>query len=78
AIRAEATVKGLQNALKSVYDFYYGYDPQFTWWMAKPYAVVDSSLAVYASQLRSKGNTASLQKDDGSGIVGNPIGREEL
>ncbi|MBS1627312.1 MAG: DUF885 family protein [Bacteroidetes bacterium] len=78
ALYAEATVKGLQNALKSVYDFYYGYDPQFTWWVAKPYHVIDSSLSVYAMQLKSKGNKATLQKDDGSGIVGNPIGREEL
>ncbi|MBS1580311.1 MAG: DUF885 family protein [Bacteroidetes bacterium] len=78
ALRAEATVRGLQNALKSVYDFYYGYDPQFTWWVAKPYQVIDSSLSVYAMQLKNKGNTATLQKDDGSGIVGNPIGREEL
>ncbi len=46
--------------------------------MPAPYHGLDSVLGVYASQLRSKGNTATLQKDDGSGIVGNPIGREEL
>lgn len=78
AVRAEASVKGLQNALKSVYDFYYSYDPKFTWWVAKPYQTIDSILTVYSTLLRSKGNTSSLQKNDGSGIVGNPIGREEL
>ena len=76
--RADATIKGLQAALKSVYDFYYGYDPQFTWWIAKPYQSLDSSLSLYASIIKSKGNTVTLQKDDGSGIIGNPVGREEL
>ncbi len=76
--RAENTVKGLQAALKSVYDFYYGYDPQFTWWMQKPYLQTDSALTAYASLLKSKANKASSQKEDASGIVGHPIGREEL
>src|SRR6185436_19331681 len=42
AARAEGTIKGQQVALKSVYDFYYGYDPDFTWWVAKPYRQLDS------------------------------------
>src|SRR5688572_12866345 len=48
--RAEATVRGLQAALKSVHDFYYGYDPAFTWWVAQPYKDLDSSLNSYAGQ----------------------------
>ncbi len=78
ALRAEGTVRGLRSALKSVYDFYYGYDPQFTKLVPEPYRMVDSLLGAYGPQLRNKGNKATLQKDDGSGIVGNPIGREEL
>lgn len=74
--RAEGTVKGLQSALKSVYDFYYGYDPSFTWWVAQPYKTLDSSLNSYANQLRAK--IADGTADDGSGIIGNPIGRDEL
>ncbi len=78
ALRAEASVKGLQAALKSVYTFYYGYDPLFTKWIPAHYQALDSSLAAYANLLLNNGNKASLQKDDGSGIIGNPIGREEL
>ena len=76
--RADATVKGLQTALKSVYDFYNGYDPAFTWWVAQPYKLLDSSLATYANLLRSKAAKEESAKDDGSGIVGIPIGREQL
>lgn len=78
AIRAENTVRGLRAALKSVYDFYYGYDPPFTKAVPEVYRTTDSLFNTYATQLRAKGNTATLQKDDGSGIVGNPVGKEEL
>lgn len=78
ALRAEATAKGLQAALKSVYDFYYGYDPDFTWWVANPYKALDSSLNTYAGLLRAKQVKEDSSKDDGSGIIGNPIGKEEL
>lgn len=78
AIRAEATVNGLRNALRSTYEFYNGYDPQFTKLVPAPYTSLDAALGKYATLLRDKGNKATLQKDDGSGIVGNPIGREEL
>ena len=76
--RASATVKGLQAALRSVFEFYNGYDPQFTWWVPMPYKATDSLLNMYAVLLKNKGKNGSLQKDDGSGIVGNPIGREEI
>lgn len=78
AARAEGTVRGQQIALKSVYDFYYGYDPAFTWWVARPYRQLDSLMSKYAVQLKNKVDPATLPKDDGSGIIGNPIGREEL
>lgn len=75
---AYTTVKGLQDALKSVYDFYNGYDPLFSWRMPLPYRSADSILNSYANALRAKGRAGSTQKEDKSGIVGNPIGREEL
>ena len=78
ASRAEGTIKGQQVALKSVFDFYNGYDPQFTWWITKPYHQLDSVLGSYATKLKAKVDPATLPKDDGSGIIGNPIGREEL
>jgi hypothetical protein len=78
AARAEGIVKGQQKALKHVFDFYNGYDPQFTWWVTKPYYKLDTTLMKYADALRKKVDPATLPKDDGSGIIGSPIGREEL
>jgi uncharacterized protein (DUF885 family) len=78
AIRAEGTAKGLQAALKSFFDFYNDYDPLFTWWVPEPYKAVDKSLGDYATALRAKGKLNTTQKDDGSGITGNPIGHDEL
>jgi hypothetical protein len=77
-IRAEEILKGHRAALKSLFDFYYGYDPQFTWWVAKPYQVLDSTMNVYTNLVRSKVDKTKQPKDDGSGIIGNPIGREEI
>src|SRR5690606_22802034 len=53
-------------------------DPSFTWWMEKPYKKLDASLAAYATQLKEKVSKDAMAKDDGSGIIGNPIGREEI
>ncbi len=76
--RASTTVRSLLGALKNVFDFYNGYDPQFSWWLPIPYRAVDSVLNIYANALAIKGKINSTQKDDGSGIVGSPIGREEI
>jgi hypothetical protein len=78
ATRASQIISGQQVALKSVFDFYDGYDPQFSWWVKKPYQQLDSVLNKYAGQLKNKVDAAARPKDDGSGIIGNPIGREEL
>jgi hypothetical protein len=42
--RAAEVIGGQQTALKSVYEFYDGYDPQFTWWVKRPYQQLDSVL----------------------------------
>ncbi len=77
-MRASGIIKGLRDALKSVHKFYDGYDPSFTWWVESPYNRLDSSLGLYSNTFLKKTSQATTQKDDGSGIVGNPIGREEL
>lgn len=76
--RAEGTIRGLRDALKSTFEFYNGYDPLFTWWVPQPYQVTDSLLAVYSDSIKAKSRSITPQKEDGSGIVGNPIGTEEL
>jgi hypothetical protein len=75
---ASNAVKGLQAVLKNYYSFYNGYDPMFSWWVPKTYMAVDSALNTYSNILKSKGKESTTQKDDGSGIRGVPIGREEL
>ena len=75
---ASTSIKNLQSVLKNYYNFYNGYDPLFTWWVPKTYSVTDSLLNNYAVAIRKKGKLVAYQKDDGSGIIGKPIGRDEL
>jgi len=78
ARKGKAAVLGLRSRLKSFYDFYIGYDPNFTWWAPKPYKNLDSALNVYATLIYSKGKINTTQKPDSSGIKGVPVGRDEL
>ena len=70
--------KGLQGTLKDYYNFYNGYDPLFTWWVPATYTSTDSLLNLFATTIKKKGKINTSQKDDGSGIIGNPIGSVEL
>jgi uncharacterized protein (DUF885 family) len=76
--RAQGIVSGLQAALKSVNTFYAGYDPAYTWWLPDTFKQLDSALEAYAKCWKEKGKVAPGGKDDGSGIVGYPIGKEEI
>lgn len=72
-------LRGLQASLKSEFDFYNGYDPLFSWWVPKTYSDLDSSLGSYATAIRGKGkNMDAKPKDDGSGILGISVGKDEL
>jgi hypothetical protein len=74
---AREIIGGLQYAAGSVFKFYNGYDPDFTWWVPGPYRQLDSALTVYDDAFKTKLTGKSFQKDS-SGIVGNPIGRDEI
>ena len=75
---AAEVILGQRNALNSVYDFYNGYDPQFSWWVKKPYQQMDTLLAQYGKKIASRVDSSQLPKNDGSGIIGQPIGEKEL
>ncbi|MEP7269764.1 MAG: DUF885 family protein [Saprospiraceae bacterium] len=75
---AIANVNAMQGILKKYFSFYNGYDPLFTWWVPQTYSELDSTLSVYGTLLKANRKLSSSQKDDGSGIIGNPIGRREL
>lgn len=73
---AGQVIGDLKRAVASVYEFYNGYDPLFTWWMPKPFKELDDALSAYASEFKDKNK--SLAVPDKSGIAGHPVGREEL
>ncbi len=54
AYRAVATIRNLRGNLKDWFAFYYGYDPEFTWWVDQPYKEADQTLAGYAAFLSEK------------------------
>lgn len=66
----------LDLRLTSTFDFYNGYDPQFTWWVPKVFQEVKDKLKKYKELLISKSDWKVF--DDGSQIGGAPIGNEEL
>ncbi|WP_316786514.1 DUF885 family protein [Pedobacter frigiditerrae] len=71
---AQTTVNQYLEVFTEAYKFYDGYDPQFTKATKNVYPDVLTALRNLAAEL---GKTAklSIAKDDGSGILGNPIGR---
>jgi uncharacterized protein (DUF885 family) len=75
--QASVAVSDLRKAFNEAFKFYDGYDPQFTRHAKSSYLEADSTIGSYISWLKKKA-IAVQQKDDGSGIIGNPIGREAL
>ena len=73
---AASAVESLNRVTKEAYDFYFDYDPEFTWWMPEPWKKLDASMKAYSKGLRE--HYTNSVKDDGSGIIGKPIGREAL
>ncbi|HTH58121.1 MAG TPA: DUF885 family protein [Cyclobacteriaceae bacterium] len=73
--RAVAAAQDYRKAVNELFSFYNGFDPQFSWWTAAPHLELDSALSQYVRFLKSWKTTG---KDDGSGIIGNPIGKDEF
>ncbi|MDA0314540.1 MAG: DUF885 family protein [Bacteroidetes bacterium] len=73
---AALAVESLAKVVKESYDFYFDFDPAFTWWMPTPWEKLDAGMKAYAKALRA--HYTNSVKDDGSGIIGKPIGREAL
>lgn len=71
-------VQDLRKGLKNFYSFYNGYDPDFSWWMKSTYPQTDSALSAYEKWIASQPVTNPDKSLDNSGIIGHPIGREEL
>ena len=74
ALRAAARLAELRETFKQWYEFYNGFDPQFTWWMADPYKRAGDAIDEYVKFLREKLGGAG----DKESITGDPAGRESL
>ncbi len=73
---AAQSIESLNKVTAEAYSYYFDFDPEFTWWMAEPWKKLDASMKAYAKGLRE--HYTNSVKDDGSGIIGKPIGREAL
>ena len=78
AMYINITIKGYKKALKSINDFYNGYDPMYSWWTAQSLKKLDSSFDQYQQLVTKRTDAATSQKLDKSGIVGNPIGADAI
>jgi hypothetical protein len=74
---ASLIIHGMQIAAKNVFTFYNGYDPLFTWWVPDTYKILDSGLTTYSAAFKAAAEKNATNKDS-SGIIGFPIGRDEL
>lgn len=74
---ASDALEDIYEGLEDAYDFYHGYDIEFTWWAEVPFENLTTTWAAYAETIDTYFDAANEQIDD-SGIVGNPIGREEI
>jgi uncharacterized protein (DUF885 family) len=78
AMHITRTIRGYKKAIKSINDFYNGYDPMYSWWSVQSLKKLDSSFDLYQQAVVKKTDASSNQKSDKSGIVGNPIGAEAI
>lgn len=69
-------IESVKQRLASAFDFYNGYDVEFTWWMPTTFADVNTQLDHYKEALTSKSDWKVY--DDGSNIGGQPIGKKML
>jgi len=76
ARRAAGAVAELRGGLKKWFSFYDGYQPDFQWWVKKPYEEADKQLEDYAKFLREE--VAGLKGKDEDPLVGDPIGAEAV
>ena len=66
----------VRNSLKAWYSFYDGYQPDFSWWLKKPYEEANTALESYAKYLREE--VAELKGKDEDPLLGDAIGRDAL
>lgn len=76
ARRAAGAADALRRELREWYDYHALYQPEFTWWVRKPYEDAARAVEEYARFLREE--IAGQKGRDDDPLVGDPIGREAL
>ena len=61
AARAAEMTNSYRGSLKTWFNYYNGYDPLFTWWLAEPYKEADAALQSYAAFLSAKAGGAKYE-----------------
>lgn len=76
ARRTANAVNDLKGTLKAWFTFYDGYQPDFSWWLKKPYDDANTALDGYAKYLKEE--VAELKGKDEDPLLGDAIGRDAL
>lgn len=76
ARRTASAASDVRNTLKNWYSFYDGYQPDFSWWLKKPYDDANAALESYAKYLREE--VAEQKGKDEDPLLGEVLGRDAL
>jgi len=76
AHRAVERIDALRAHLKTWFEFYDGYHPEFSWWAEGPYEQVRAGLEDYATVLRQ--DVVGVPEDEEEPLIGDPIGADAL
>jgi len=74
--RAASAVNDVKNTLQNWYKFYEGYQPDFSWWLKKPYEEANTALESYAKYLKEE--IAEQKGKDEDPLLGEVQGRDAL
>jgi len=76
AKRSAGAVEEMRNTLKNWFTFYDGFQPDFSWWLKKPYEETNKALEEYSKFLREE--IAGLKGKDEDALLGEPLGADSL
>ena len=76
AFRGANILDDEKRRLEEWFKFYNGYDPMFSWWVAKPYEEAHKDLESYVAFIKEK--LVGIKEGDKDAIIGSPIGEQGL
>ena len=76
AKRTAEAVEAMGGTLHEWFAFYDGFQPEFSWWLKRPYDEAHKALEEYAKFLRE--DIAGLKGKDEDPLIGDPIGAQGL